>query len=518
MTRLLTMFTLSLALLASNCGFVVAQATDWTRLLPGETNSLLVINAAKIRASQLAQSAEAQQALAQLRADMPLVIPPGADLIAIASQMDVAHLKSLEQMAVLVGRQSWDLEAIAQAVGGNVDSIGGLNCVLVGNEVIVAVDANVLGVLSPADRQSTARWIKEYQAGKSGSVSDFVRAAADRARLPDAAAITWSLELKDAFAPIAFRRAAIRSSVLSKLKQDPKAVADLCSSINGVTLSINVTDRLSGKLDFGFGQDVSALKGFEKELALEALTGSGCMLDEFESWTGGVQGSDVVLAGALQEPSIRKVFNLLGVHDPQSGMKVALEQSAAPKPAAGGDQKLDFSKMNAEAALTRNQRYVAQFNQLVKDVGQIRNADLNRQLMWVQSYANRLNSLSTLNIDPEIGQLGQTIAGQMKDIVAAYNNGNQRTIERQAYMVPDAKAGMVNIPYDRTRTAYGDYYRYAPATWLNVDVKSTVEEYRAIADQELAAANQTAGQLIEQIKQEIDQMNNRFKQLAGQSN
>jgi hypothetical protein len=48
----------------------------------------------------------------------------------------------------------------------------------------------------------------------------------------------------------------------------------------------------------------------------------------------------------------------------------------------------------------------------VKDVSQIRNADLNRQLMWIQSYANRLNSLSTLNIDPEIGQLGQTIAGQ----------------------------------------------------------------------------------------------------------
>jgi hypothetical protein len=34
----------------------------------------------------------------------------------------------------------------------------------------------------------------------------------------------------------------------------------------------------------------------------------------------------------------------------------------------------------------------------------------------------------------------------MKGIVAAYNNGNQRTIERQAYMVPDAKAGVVNIP------------------------------------------------------------------------
>jgi hypothetical protein len=278
--------------------------------------------------SQLAQSAEAQQALAQLRADMPLVIPPGADLIAIASQMDVAHLKSLEQMAVPIGKQTWDLEAIAQSVGGSVDSIGGLNCVLVGNEVIVAVDQNVLGVLSPADRQSTARWIKDYQAGKSGSVSDFVRAAADRARLPDSAAITWSLELKDAFAPIAFRRAAIRSSVLSKRKQDPKAVADLCSSINGVTLSIDVTDRLSGKLDFGFGQDF-ALKGFEKELAIE-LTGSGCMLDEFENWTGGVQGNDVVLAGNLQEPSIRKVFNLLGIHDPQSGMKVALEQTAAP--------------------------------------------------------------------------------------------------------------------------------------------------------------------------------------------
>ena len=518
MTRLLTHLALCLALLAGNCGFVVAQATDWTRLLPEETNSLLVVNAAKIRASQLAQSAEAQQALAQLRSDMPLVIPPGADLIAIASHMDVTHLKSLEQMAVLVGKQPWDLESIAQSVGGNVDSIGGLNCVIVGNEVIVAVDASVLGVLSPADRQSTARWIKDYQAGKSGSVSDFVRAAADRARLPDAAAIVWSLELKDAYSPVSFRRAAMRSSVLSKRKADTKAVADLCSSVNGVTLSIGVTDRLSGKLDFAFGQDMSALKGFEKELAIEALTGSGCMLDEFESWTGGVQGNDVVLAGGLQEPSIRKVFNLLGVQDPQSGMKVALEQTAATKPAEGGGQITDFSKLNADATLQRNQRYVAQFNQLVKDVSQIRNADLNRQLMWVQSYGNRLNSLSTRSIDPELGQIGQTISRQMLDIVAAYNNGNQRTLERQAYMVPDAKAGMINVPYDRTRTAYGDYYRYAPATWLNVDVKSTVEEYRAIADQELAAANQTAGQLIEQIKQEIEQMNNRFKQLAGQSN
>ncbi|MFN9880114.1 MAG: hypothetical protein ACK557_16715, partial [Planctomycetota bacterium] len=208
------------------------------------------------------------------------------------------------------------------------------------------------------------------------------------------------------------------------------------------------------------------------------------------------------------------------VNDGQGGMQAALERPAAPPAAAAGDQKLDFSKLDADAALARNKRYVAQFNQLVKDVGQIRNADLNRQVMWVQSYANRLNSMSTRNIDPQIGELGSKISNQMLDIVAAYSNGNRRAYERQAYVVPDVKVGSVNIPnqWDRVRTPFGDYYHYAPATWMNYDLKSTVDEYRSIADEELAKANQTAAQLTEAIKQEIDQMNQRFKEVAGQSN
>jgi len=517
MTRLLSLFIVVWSAFAAS--FVSAQSSDWSRLLPADTNSLLVVNAAKIRSSQLGQTQAAQDALAQFRADMPLVIPPGADLIVLASQMDVAHLTSSEQMAVLVGGSPWDLEAVARASNGMVDTIGGLNCVLVGNEAMVAVAPKVLAVLSPADRQSTARWVREYQADKSAGVSDFIRAAADRSRLPDNSAITWSLELKDAFAPIAFRRAASRSVVLSKRKADTKSIADLCSGIEGVTLSVDVTDRLSGRLRFSLGKDATPLQGMEKDLAIEALTGAGCMLEDFESWTGSAQGTDVVLGGSLQEPSIRKVFHLLGMHDSQSGVQAALEPAAAP-PEAAGDQKLDFSKLDADAALSRNKRYVSQFNQLVKDVGQIRTADLNRQVMWVQSYANRLNSLSTRNIDPQIGELGTTISNQMLDIVAAYSNGNRRAYDRQAYVVPDVKFGAANIPnqWDRVRTPFGDYYHYAPATWMNYDYKSTVEEYRAIADEELATANQTAAQLIEAIKQEIEQMNQRFKEMAGQSN
>ena len=519
MNRLLSLLVISWFAFVPS--LVSAQVADWARLLPEETNSLLVVNAARIRASQLGQTQAAQEALAQFRADMPLVIPPGADLIVLASRMDVAHLTSLEQMAVLVGGSPWDLNAVAQTSGGTVDNIGGLDCVLVGSEAMVAVAPKVLAVLSPADRQSTARWVREYQANKSAAgVSDFIRAAADRSRLPDSGAITWSLELKDAFAPIAFRRAASRSVVLSKRKADTKSIADLCSGIEGVTFSIDVTDRLNGRLRFSLGQDAAPLQGMEKELAIEALTGAGCMLEEFESWTGGAQGTDVVLAGGLQEPAVRKLFHLLGVNDGQGGMQAALERPAAPPAAAAGDQKLDFSKLDADAALARNKRYVAQFNQLVKDVGQIRNADLNRQVMWVQSYANRLNSMSTRNIDPQIGELGSKISNQMLDIVAAYSNGNRRAYERQAYVVPDVKVGSVNIPnqWDRVRTPFGDYYHYAPATWMNYDLKSTVDEYRSIADEELAKANQTAAQLTEAIKQEIDQMNQRFKEVAGQSN
>lgn len=524
MSRLLSLLVVAWAWFAASADCLVAQSSDWTRLLPEETNSLLVVNATRIRASQLGQTEAAQQALAQFRADMPLSIPPGADLIVLASQMDPTHLTNLQQMAVLVGGTPWDLEAIANSSNGTVDNLGGLSCVFLGSEAMVAVEPKILAVLNPSDRQATARWIKEYQTGKSGNVSDFIRAAADRSRLPDSAAIAWSLELKDAFPPIAFRRAAARSVVLSKRKADSKSIADLCSSIEGVTLSIDVSDRLNGRLQFNLGREAAPLKGMEKELAIEALTGAGCMLEDFENWTGGAQGNDVVLAGGMQDTAVRKVFHLLGMHDSQGGLQVALERPAAAPAAAdpavpGDNRKLDFSQAEAEAALARNKRYVAQFNQLVKDVGQIRTADLNRQVMWVQTYANRLNSMSTRNIDPQIGELGTAISNQMLDIVAAYSNGNRRAYERQSYVMPDVKVGSVNVPnmWDRARTPFGDYYHYAPATWMNYDLKSTVDEYRAIADEELATANQRAGQLIEVIRQEIDQMNQRFKELAGQS-
>ena len=77
MNRLLSLLVISWFAFVPS--LVSAQVADWARLLPEETNSLLVVNAARIRASQLGQTQAAQEALAQFRADMPLVIPPGAD-------------------------------------------------------------------------------------------------------------------------------------------------------------------------------------------------------------------------------------------------------------------------------------------------------------------------------------------------------------------------------------------------------------------------------------------------------
>ena len=194
------------------CAFVFATAVfaggkaqsaesgfdDLLKKVPESPNVLVVLNAEKIFASQVATEGGWKQQYESTYADSPLLLPPTAQQFVLAADLDLAHFQPRWQAAVMRLSSDPSTALIARSIGGQRDALAGLDVVATPKgAMIVKFGPHIFGLRQPGDRQAVGRWIQEAKARDAAALSPYLQAAAD---VPERVGteIIMALDLTDA--------------------------------------------------------------------------------------------------------------------------------------------------------------------------------------------------------------------------------------------------------------------------------------------------------------------------------
>jgi hypothetical protein len=466
--------------LAAFAAFAIAGATqpakaDFTELLsnlPSSSNTLVMLNAEKIFASEVATRGGWKQRYDATYSDAPLLLPPGAQQFVLAADLELPDLTPRSEVAVMRLTDDVSMGLIARHVRGNPDEVAGLETVSTPKgATIVKFAPYVFGLIKPGSRQQVAQWIRSAESASTPSLSPYLSEAAS---VPDRVGteIIMAIDLTDALRHESVREALGKSPVLRENSVDVDAAADVIMSIRGMTLGARVGKRVYGVLKIDFGREVGVLSGVAQPLLVEVLQEAGASIDEFATWKPVAAGRRITLEGELTEDGMRRLFSFL-----------ELDATAvdAPKDTDSSESGALAPKVDAYAS----QQYFQAVTLYLNDLKRERGASTYYSIAtWFDKYARRIDRLPILHVDKDLVDYGQYVVSQLRNCVEAI---------RGAGISSGARSAQV------TSGAYGLFS--SPASYARADVSVAEQERRAIRAQEQGQSSTDVRAIIRQIQE-----------------
>jgi hypothetical protein len=388
--------------------------------VPTSANAIVLLNVDTLLQSPLGLREGWKENLAKAHDAGLTAIPPKASRFIMAAQLDFGAMAPAWEMAVAELNQDASMEAIARSQGGRGDTVDNLPAaVLPSDAYVVQFGPRTVGGMSPANRQNVARWIREAQSRSRASLSPYLAKAlgyADDVETP----IIIAVDLAHVF-PVEFVEERIRASQLyaKRTDIDVKQLAQVLSTIEGMTLGIVVDQRTFGQLKVEFGVDPSIMKGYARVLLLEALRNNGLMIDDFENWKVDVaaEGNQISIKGYLTKSGLQHVLSLV---EPPT--------VSAPREKQPATATSDATDKEAYAS----QQYFRSINQVLENLRNKKNVKTIAQYgTWFENYARRIDRLPMLNVDSDLLNYGGFVSERLRDASMAIKGigMNQRARE-----------------------------------------------------------------------------------------
>ncbi len=423
----------------------LAQDSDFAELLkklPASPNVLVVLNAEKIFASEVAMEGGWKQQYGATFADTPLLMPPTAQQFVLAADLDLAQVSPRWQAAVMRLSINPSKELIARNIGGEPSELAGLDVISTAKGgMIVRFEPNIFGLRHPGDRQVMSRWIRETKSS-DGGLSPYLQAAAN---VPDRVGteIIMALDLTDAVNPERLEQRMSESAVLQDSSIDHKAAVEALSSLRGLTLGARVTKRVHGVLKIDFDRDVSVLADVAKPLLLETLSEAGATIDEFADWDVKVSDKRISLEGDLTQDGLRRLFSFLEID------ATAVHADEA-KTASSDDPQAP--SVDAYTSL----QYFQSINRYLYDLKRERGASSYYTIaLWFDKYARRIDRLPILHVDKDMVDYGKRTVGQLRNCVDAIRGAGISSGAASAQVTGSVGYGYDGYTYD-PYTLYGN--------------------------------------------------------------
>lgn len=404
---------------------VAQQFDDLLKTVPPNANAMIVIDAAALKLSGLAKKEHWADRHEEAFAGRALFVPPEADRVVIAAQLNVAKdLEAEWELAVMQLGEELPLKSVARGQRGYVDTISGAEAAWTPNGAyFVEFAPRVLGVISPDNRQTVARWIEFGRQSRAAATSPYLREAASQAGKNGQ--ILMALDLSEAVQPHRLDERLQTLDVFEGKKVDLDTIAGAIASLRGVTLAVRVGEEATAKGRIDFAREVAVLKPYAKQLVLAALDNAGASLDDAEKWKFDAAGKSVTFEGALSDSSLRRIFSLLEI--PSADL-------------AGGPESSGTSQ-SKDPTLAATQQYYKSLTALLDDLRVTFKDHKQNQSIWLEKYARKIDQLPILNVDDELLAFGGDVSERLRKISVAKRTANVRTGVRQ-------------------QSTYGNYYNY----------------------------------------------------------
>jgi hypothetical protein len=455
-------FRLNFALALGVAVLVTAPAPagdfdDLLKRIPAEANSIVCCDVAAVQSSPLGSSAAWQERRRQTYGASLSSLPSSLQKIIIASHMDPSTLGHGWQIAVGQLRNNVTVAQLAKLESGTIDSLDGKEIVLTPrNSYITIIEPQIVGMRRPANRQETGRWLRSVKNNDKPLVSRYLQVAA--ARVTPKFQFILAMDLTDVFDVTGLKTKLANSRTMSGSKADINGMAKLLSGMQGLMLSVGISDSMNGELRLDFTDDVRPYSQYMKQLVLEVLDNIGAHLEELTSWDVAQTENTVTLRGKVSLDMAQLIQS--AVIRPS-----AVIRSEPVQPPGGGELVTD---PKAEAAIA-SARYFAHLREQLELLKNCKARSFKQLGYWYWKGAEQIDDLPILNVDPELLQFGVQISATLKGMsnLAQQTNSYIKTAEMNAV------TQLTTVP-----TTYS-YSRYGP--WGGAGYSYTVPGV-AVAD------------------------------------
>ncbi len=409
--------SLPLLLVGVLANLAEAQFNGLIARVPSGANAVVILDVAKILASPLAQQQNWRQEQEKAAAAGLTMVPPTAQQFLMASHLDLEFSQPIWEVAMSNLSYEPSMPRIAAEWGGEIDRISNRNAVhLPDDSYIVEFGPRLAGLYRPGSRQSVSRWLAETDVS-GNRLSPYLSSAlefVEKAGTP----IIMALDLKDVISEDMVRARYKESEFLQASGIDEDQLVKAITSVQGVTLGVKITDKISGAIKVDFAEDVTFLGENAKPILLEVLRRHSAMVDEFESWTAKAEGTRIQIGGPLYRSGMQRILSLLSVPE------TLHRESPSSGPAGASPEDL---------AKFASQQYFKSVSGMLDDVrGSVSSAkSIGSVGTWLGRYADKIDKLPVLNVDPDLLNYGRYVAGSLRQASASVRGIGGKTRTRQ---------------------------------------------------------------------------------------
>ena len=455
--------------------------------VPPRTNTIVVLNMEKILDSPLAQKENWRLQREKIYAAGLTMLPPSANQFVMAAQLDLEFMQPAWEVALLSLDDEVSAVDIAAAKQGKIDRISERTAVVLPTDAyLVQFNKNTVGVMRPANRQNVATWLRQTDStdGRpdlSPYLSEAV-AFAEKGGTP----IIMAIDLQDYVSPDLVRSRIGQMESLKGQQVDVDKWADAIASVRGVTLGITIRERVVGRIKVDFDKDVSFLADVAKPLLLEVLANQSAMIDEFVDWEPKVEAKQISLGGNLERSGLMRLGSLFAA--PPSLEKTPSASASSTPADADSLQKLS------------SQQYFKSVSELVDDLKEKPSSTgvktLGQVGAWFGKYAQRIDNLPVLNVDPELLDYGAFVASALREAEATFRGAGGRM-----------RVESLNVPtqydtYSAYRGGYGRWGVYGGyGEVYREDVKAMQSERTRIRTEERVSTASSGRDVMQQVTQ-----------------
>ncbi len=447
-------------ILAASVPAVAAnRVPELLRLLPNNTNAISIIRVDEIMKSPRAVAEkwkETQEANFLAGSGR---IPGWVQTLVRGTDIRALGAGPTQSVALVPQPEGMSLSKLLPAEQIVADQIGKFTVWRSSKGYITQVTPNVLGLVSPPNRQSVARWFSALTGGGEPTYSKYIQAVGAKYK-PH---ILYAIDLGDFFDPSFLKNRVNQSAALKGKEGDTTALTNLLLKLQGMRLAIDVDTKINAAIAFDFIGAPGPVAQYLKPLLIEILDDAGARIDELANATVKVEGDSVMLLMPLEDASLRRLMTLILT-------PIAVNPAEYP-------QNPDYVKQPVKAAAPSDVghatlKYFELVNNTVKDL-QILNRrakEYDRTATWHDTYATKIQNFPIAGIDPEAVQYASYIAGGLQALASSLR-GIPVQVERLGDKVT-YKWNMNNFYGPAgVYTAFG----YHPAPW---EITSNIQEVR----------------------------------------
>lgn len=472
-----------------------AQFRELVARIPSGSNAVILLNMEKIFNGPLGvQQGWAENHEKAFAAGISRV-PPKAARFVLAAQVDLEYMEPIWEAGILDSNEVISLPRIAQERSGTLDSVENHQAIALPNDTYaVQFGLKTLGVVSPGNRQSVMRWVRDVDSRSEASLSPYLRQAAVYS--DDAGTeIIIAVDLEGAFRAEALLEYLKVTSVLEGSSVDRTMLSKLLAGIQGIRIGIRVGQKPFGALAIDFHDDVSVTEPFAKPMLLEVLAGGGAQIRDLADWTPTVNGTVISMEGYLSLDGLRRVMTLVDSPAPSSN---TTESPSDNSPSVSQNPE----ELKLQASLDHFHAVTSMFKDLSYDWKNL--SSLSAGSLYFDKYAKRIQRLPILNVDADLLNYSAYVADQMQAASGSVRTmGIRGGVRKAEIQHADTSPYRVGYRYGGRANRWGGSWGGAAVAVYDpaAEVKSIDAQRRVVGAQERATMATDVFSIRDQVTQ-----------------